>query len=72
MLRSKVSSNNNFKIRFGVVGTNFITDWLIADARQDERFELVAVYSRTQERLMHLPLNTNNSYLYFYRSNGTK
>ncbi|OQB29942.1 MAG: 1,5-anhydro-D-fructose reductase [Bacteroidetes bacterium ADurb.Bin174] len=49
MLRSKVSSNNNSKIRFGVVGTNFITDWLIADARQDERFELVAVYSRTQE-----------------------
>ncbi len=38
------------KIRFGVVGTNFITDWVIAGASQDERFELVAVYSRTQER----------------------
>ncbi|MGM9759199.1 MAG: Gfo/Idh/MocA family protein [Parabacteroides sp.] len=38
------------KVRFGVVGTNFITDWVIAGARQDERFELVAVYSRTQER----------------------
>lgn len=37
------------KIRFGVVGTNFITDWVIAGARQDERFELAAVYSRTQE-----------------------
>lgn len=37
------------KIRFGVVGTNFITDWVIAGARQDERFELVAVYSRKQE-----------------------
>lgn len=37
------------KIRFGVVGTNFITDWVIAGARQDERFELTAVYSRTQE-----------------------
>lgn len=37
------------KIRFGIVGTNFITDWVIAGARQDERFELVAVYSRTQE-----------------------
>lgn len=37
------------KIRFGVVGTNFITDWVIAGARQDARFELVAVYSRTQE-----------------------
>ncbi|MCD7936347.1 MAG: Gfo/Idh/MocA family oxidoreductase [Tannerellaceae bacterium] len=39
----------NGKIRFGVVGTNFITDWVIAGARQDERFELAAVYSRTQE-----------------------
>lgn len=37
------------KIRFGVVGTNFITDWVIAGARQDERFELAAVYSRTQD-----------------------
>lgn len=38
------------KIRFGVIGTNFITDWVIAGAKQDERFELVAVCSRTQER----------------------
>ena len=38
------------KIRFGVVGTNNITDWGIAGARQDERFELTAVCSRTQER----------------------
>ena len=29
------------KVRFGVVGTNFITDWVIAGARLDERFELV-------------------------------
>ena len=39
-----------YKIRFGVIGTNFITDWIIAGAKQDERFELVAVCSRTQER----------------------
>ena len=26
------------KVRFGVVGTNFITDWVIAGARQDDRF----------------------------------
>lgn len=38
------------KIRFGVVGTNNISDWVIAGGRQDERFELVAVCSRTQER----------------------
>jgi predicted dehydrogenase len=37
------------KIRFGIVGTNFITDWVIAGARQDERFELTAIYSRKQE-----------------------
>ncbi len=38
------------KVRFGVVGTNFITDWVLAGASQDERFELVAVCSRTQAR----------------------
>ena len=38
------------KIRFGVVGTNNITDWVIAGGRQDERFELTAVCSRSQER----------------------
>lgn len=38
------------KIRFGVVGTNTITDKVITGARQDSRFELVAVCSRTQER----------------------
>lgn len=37
------------KVRFGVIGTNFITDWVIAGARQDERFELVAVCSRKEE-----------------------
>jgi len=36
-------------LRFGVIGSNFITDWVIAGGREDERFELVAVYSRTQE-----------------------
>lgn len=38
------------KVRFGVVGTNFITDWVIAGAKEDPRFELTAVCSRTQER----------------------
>lgn len=38
------------KIRFGVVGTNFITDWFIAGAKEDARFELTAVCSRTEER----------------------
>ena len=38
------------KVRFGVVGTNKITDWVIAGGRQDDRFELTAVCSRTKER----------------------
>jgi len=37
------------RLHFGVIGTNFISDWVIAGGRQDERFELAAVYSRTQE-----------------------
>ncbi|MEG1587588.1 MAG: Gfo/Idh/MocA family oxidoreductase, partial [Bacteroidales bacterium] len=36
-------------IRFGIIGTNFISDWVIAGARQDERFEPVAVCSRSEE-----------------------
>ena len=39
----------NTNIRFGVVGTNFITDWIVAGAKQDPRFELVGVCSRKQE-----------------------
>lgn len=38
------------QVRFGVVGTNFITDWVIAGAKEDPRFSLAAVYSRTRER----------------------
>ena len=38
------------KVRFGVIGTNNITDWVIQGGREDERFELTAVCSRTQER----------------------
>lgn len=38
------------KVRFGVVGTNFISDWLIAGAREDSRFELSAVVSRSEGR----------------------
>lgn len=38
----------NSIVRFGIVGTNFITDWIIAASKQEKRFELVAVYSRSQ------------------------
>lgn len=43
-------NNLDAKIRVGVIGTNFITDWVIAGGREDARFELAAVYSRTQEQ----------------------
>lgn len=38
------------KVGFGVVGTNFITDKIIAAGRMDPRFELAAVCSRTAGR----------------------
>ena len=34
------------KIRFGMVGTGFIADWVLAGARQDPRFEAAAICSR--------------------------
>lgn len=37
------------KIRFGIIGTNFIVDTVLEAARLDPRFELTAIYSRTQE-----------------------
>ena len=36
-------------VRFGVIGTNFISDWVITGAMQDPRFKLVAVCSRKLE-----------------------
>lgn len=37
-------------IRFGIIGTNWITDRFLAGAALHPRFELSAVYSRTEER----------------------
>jgi predicted dehydrogenase len=37
-------------IRFGVIGTNWITEELIKAAREAEDFVLTAVYSRTEEK----------------------
>ena len=50
------------KIRFGIVGTNFITDWVINGALQDERFELTAIYSRTPERAAEFAAKYNIPY----------
>ena len=38
------------KIRFGVVGTNFISDWFLAGAAFDSRLQPMAVCSRNAER----------------------
>lgn len=37
------------KIRFGIIGTNIIVDTWIEAARLDQRFQLVAIYSRTED-----------------------
>ena len=36
------------KIRFGIVGTNFISDWVVSGGLEDERFEPVAICSRSE------------------------
>ena len=38
------------KIRFGITGTNFISEWMNEGALLDPRFEVTAVCSRSQER----------------------
>lgn len=40
----------NQKIRFGIIGTNVITEQFIKAASQCDGFELNAIYSRTEER----------------------
>lgn len=37
-------------VRFGVIGTNWITDSFLAAAQLHEHFQLTAVYSRTEEK----------------------
>ncbi|WP_028784328.1 Gfo/Idh/MocA family protein [Thalassobacillus devorans] len=37
-------------VRFGIIGTNFITERLLEDVKDYEDFQLTAVYSRTKER----------------------
>ncbi|MBO0993510.1 Gfo/Idh/MocA family protein [Bacillus sp. SD088] len=37
-------------VRFGIIGTNWITDSMVEAALQAEGFQLTAIYSRTEER----------------------
>lgn len=52
------------KVRFGVIGTNNITDWVIQGGGEDERFQLTAVCSRTQERADEFAAKHNIPYTY--------
>lgn len=45
-----VNIDNMKKIGFGIIGTGNITEWFLEGARQDPRFEALAIYSRTEER----------------------
>lgn len=38
------------RVRFGIIGTNFITEKILNASKLEPRFELAAVYSRTQQR----------------------
>ena len=37
------------KIRFGIIGTNFVSDWVVSGGLEDNRFEPIAVCSRKEE-----------------------
>ncbi len=37
-------------VRFGIIGTNFITDWVLEGAAFESRFKAVALFSRSEER----------------------
>lgn len=37
------------KLRFGIIGTNFISDWLLEAAKEEKRFQANGIYSRNRE-----------------------
>ncbi len=49
----------NGKIRFGVIGTNNITDWFLKGAFMDNRFELMAVCSRSKDKALEFARKHN-------------
>ena len=49
LIRNGIYGRTWWKSTFWSSRNQLITDWVIAGARQDDRFELVAVYSRKQE-----------------------
>lgn len=51
-------------VRFGIIGTNWITEQFIDAAKNVEGFCLEAVYSRTEERAKHFAKKFNIPYTY--------
>lgn len=58
------SENTISKVRFGIIGTNFITEKILNAAKLESRFELTAVYSRTQERAAEFARKYNIPYTF--------
>lgn len=52
------------KVRFGIIGTNSITDKILEAAKQESRFELTAVYSRTAQRANEFAKKYNIPYTF--------
>ncbi|WP_312049202.1 Gfo/Idh/MocA family protein [Exiguobacterium profundum] len=53
-------------IRFGIIGTNFITDWFIDTINQLDDVEVTALYSRTESRVKEYA--ENHSILHTFTS----
>ena len=64
MIRHHTTDMLNRKVRFGVVGTNVITDTVIKGGLQDDRFEVVAVCSRTHEKAESFAAKYNIPYTF--------
>ena len=61
------------KVRFGIIGTNFITDWILEAAREELRFEATAVCSRSRETGQAFALKHGIPHLFhFARRNGSQ
>ncbi|MFC3773801.1 Gfo/Idh/MocA family protein [Paenibacillus sp. GCM10012303] len=51
-------------IRFGIIGTNWITESFLQAARQVEHFRLTAVYSRTEEKAKEFAVKHGAAFTY--------
>ena len=60
----RTSISNTQEVRFGIIGTNSITEKILEAAKQESRFKLTAVYSRTQERAGSFALKHNIPYTF--------